>query len=294
MKIQVPGKTFLVGEYAVLNGGPALGLSTAPYFQINLSKSVVSDVHSLSASGRFLKSKEISQFFQIHDEYKERNILGGFGSSTAEYWSALLKYYGVHNLPSIFEILKDFKNLHQNELIKPSGIDLAFQYFGQVTLADSALNFYQSMDWMFHQLDFAIVPTKLKIPTHEHIKNLSSGQLEGLAELSNNVINSFVGCQENDFLANLKIWSDELENRQLTHLNSVHLRRKLEKHKEILLAKPCGALGADVVLVLFKSEDKRKVLSFINEQGLETLATRENLSAGVASQISVLKETYVD
>ena len=40
MKFFVPGKTFLVGEYAVLLGGASLGLATKPYFEFDYLQDV--------------------------------------------------------------------------------------------------------------------------------------------------------------------------------------------------------------------------------------------------------------
>ena len=38
MKLAIPGKTFLVGEYAVLVGGKALGVATEPYFEADFKQ----------------------------------------------------------------------------------------------------------------------------------------------------------------------------------------------------------------------------------------------------------------
>ncbi len=55
MKFFIPGKTFLVGEYAVLLGGAALGLATKPYFELTEADDEKrgNDFHSDSPAGRY-------------------------------------------------------------------------------------------------------------------------------------------------------------------------------------------------------------------------------------------------
>ena len=57
MKFFIPGKTFLVGEYAVLLGGAALGLATKPYFELTETEAdeAADEFHPDSPAGRYLK-----------------------------------------------------------------------------------------------------------------------------------------------------------------------------------------------------------------------------------------------
>jgi mevalonate kinase len=287
MKFYIPGKTFLVGEYSVLLGGAALGLATKPFFELSPNEGLNDEVHPESPAGRYLRHKNKNLKFSLRDHYFEGGILGGFGKSTAEYFAASLPEL-IEEKVDFFEIIKTYKKLHSNLHIPPSGIDLAFQYWGNVTLADSKINFYQSFDWPFVDLDFYIVSTGLKVPTHQHLSQLDLGELTQLPALSEAAIKSFVENNRKAFLVHMAEWVSALERHNLTHFKSLHLTKQLQKSEHIHLAKPCGALGADVLLVLFDSDRAEHVKKEIEKLNLNIRAGREQLVSGLLSQIRSL------
>jgi mevalonate kinase len=272
MKINVPGKTFLVGEYAVLAGGPALGLATRPCFEITYGGSNALSFHPESPAGKYLKDHPTFSI-SMTDPYP-----GGFGRSTAEYLAVLGPR--LHKSPVGFStLLNEYKSLCSG-----SGIDLAFQYFGKVCLADQAIGFYQTFDWHFTSLDFFIVSTGLKVPTHEHLKNLDSAKPLALVPLADHVARLYAQKNEAEFLYQLKQWCETLQSMELTHENSLALIQEL-RDENILLSKPCGALGADVLLVFFSPEKKETVRQLLIEKGLRIQADSFDLSEGVAAQL---------
>lgn len=280
MKFFIPGKTFLVGEYSVLLGGAALGLATRPYFELTYSEGgEVTHFHPGSPAGLYLAKHQAHVSVAINDQYEIQGARGGFGKSTAEYFAAVIPDL-LKNKPNFFNILAEYKSLHSG-----SGIDLAFQYFGQVTLADPTLNFYQNFDWNFPNLDFLIVSTGLKVPTHEHLSKLDLDSLTELVPISNKITNIYAENKEDDFIYHMNLWCEMLNANHLTHLNSVHLKMFLEKKDEIRLVKPCGALGADVVLVFFDKQHEDTVRSYIAQAKLLVQAHSHNLSMGVSTQL---------
>ena len=287
MKFFIPGKTFLVGEYSVLLGGAALGLATKPYFELTLNEGAKEAVHPESPAGRYLSFKNKELKFSLRDHYFESGITGGFGKSTAEYFAALLPEL-IDEKTSFFQFLKTYKDLHSGNRIPPSGIDLAFQFWGNVTLADAKLNFYQSFDWPFEDLDFYIVSTGLKVPTHQHLAQLDLDTLTELPFASEAVIKAFVENNRDEFLFRMANWVSILERHNLTHLNSLHLTKQLQKSEHIQLVKPCGALGADVLLVLFDSERADNVKKDIEKLNLNIRADRDQLATGLSSQLRSL------
>ena len=76
----IPCKTFLVGEYAVLEGGEALGIATGPGFTLS-SKKI--SYHPDSAVSLLLGTTD---FYQV-----DSKAPGGFGKSTAEFIFAYLQ-----------------------------------------------------------------------------------------------------------------------------------------------------------------------------------------------------------
>ena len=304
MKFFVPGKTFLVGEYAVLLGGASLGLATKPYFEFDYLQDVADadldlkrlktekSFHPDSPAGMLVKKHNLKLKFYFKNHYLEQGVLGGFGASTAEYLIALTPLL-LNCKKSFFDILNEYKDLHVAQNVKPSGNDLAFQYFGQVTLADSALNFYQNFDWIFTNLDFCVISTGQKVPTHQHLADLDLTRLQDLPALSHQITKVYAENKPDDFIGLMREWCDKLEEKNLTHLHSLHLRKQLEKNENILLVKPCGALGADVMLVFFKRRDGEAVLQYLNEQKIQVMAGSDELSHGFVSQIRNLGSDYV-
>ena len=272
MKINVPGKTFLVGEYAVLAGGAALGLATKPCFEISYGGDNAMSFHPDSPAGRYLQDHPTFSI-TMSDPYT-----GGFGRSTAEYLAVLGPR--LHKSPVGFStLLQEYKTLSSG-----SGIDLAFQYFGKVCLADQAIGFYQTFDWQFSQLDFVIVSTGLKVPTHEHLKNLDKSSLQPLVPLADHITRLYAQGNEVEFLYQLRLWCEQLKSLHLTHANSLGLIAALSQ-APVKLVKPCGALGADVLLLFFSSEDKPAVLELLAKNNLQVQAGSQDLSEGVAAQL---------
>lgn len=282
MTFHVPGKTYLVGEYAVLAGGAALGLATRPYFKIDYSAPEKTQLHTESPAAKLLKTQGREVDFQIENPYT-----GGFGYSAAEYWAVAIPDI-LKSRPHFSEMLKEYKKNHSG-----SGVDLAFQYFGRVCLADPAVQFYQNFSWHFENLDFAAISTGLKVPTHEHLKELNPEILKSLPAQSEKVIQAFSRNREFEFLAELRKWADQLQNLGLTTDRSVALRAELEKFPSIKLAKPCGALGADVILVFFAKSHKESVRVFLENQQQKVIAFSDHLCAGLQSQLNNSGETHV-
>lgn len=285
MKLEVPGKTYLFGEYSVLLGGAAVGLATQPCFQITYPTQPPVDgggliqFHPESPAGRYLVKYQKSVSASLLDPY----LLGGFGRSTAEYWAAIVP--DLLTTPRDFHsVLAEYKSLHQG-----SGIDLAFQYFGSICLADPAHGFFQTFSWHFENLDFFVLSTGKKIATHEHLKTLDLDSLKELPALSEKMTHVFAENKEFEFLSLMKQWCALLIEHQLIHPESLEMKAQLESFESIKLAKPCGALGADVILVFFAKSQKETVKNFLFQNDFLIQAHSSDLAPGVLAQLEILK-----
>ncbi len=287
MKFEVPGKTYLVGEYSVLLGGSAIGLATNPCFEINYDpnskKNEQVQFHPESPAALYLAQYQKTIRATIKDPY----IQGGFGRSTAEYWSAIVPDLLKKEL-SFNDILTEYKKLHSG-----SGIDLAFQYFGNICLADPLIQFYQTFNWHFENLDFFIISTGKKIATHDHLKNLDLKILKDLPVLSNRITQVFAENKEFEFLSLMKQWCAKLQELGLTHPNSIELRGLLESCDSIKLAKPSGALGADVIIVFFAKSHRETVKNFLFQNNIQMQAHSNDLAIGISSQLDALRAEYL-
>jgi mevalonate kinase len=281
MKYFVPSKTFLTGEYSVLIGGAALGLATEPSFEMSFLQTPTDfQFHEKSPAGRYLIENRKSAKVHLSDPYISKGIKGGFGKSTAEYFAAILPDLIVQK-KTIQQIRNEYLALFKDHKIKPSGIDLVFQYLGNVVLADlKAENFY-STSWKLKDLDFFVVSTGLKMPTHEHLENLNLVELSDLPVKSDQAIDAFLNKTSDEFIFAMTEWVAALRQLNLTHPRAIEFQDKLKKVNHVRLVKPCGALGIDVMLVFFNIENRESVESEFRKNKINIQAGRDQLTEGL-------------
>lgn len=283
LKFSVPGKTFLVGEYAVLAGGSCLGLGTSPSFSI-VPNANGNPFHPESPAGRYLHKKSIENF--AHDFINPYGV-GGFGASTAEF---IFSYYSnpnaVKKLSDIFENYLGLFTNHKEQ--KPSGADLITQLIGGISHIDlsTSVPTFEKLSWDFSDLEFLLFSTGLKVKTHEHLAGLDRRLCADLVNPSLDVIAAFKTNDGQIFTQALSAWSNKLEHMGLTAKPVVELKQLLQQRIPGILVKPCGALGADVIVILCSKTRKKHVLEQIqslNLTGLNFQADSSHLTNGPLS-----------
>jgi hypothetical protein len=199
MTLSVPGKTFLVGEYLALVGGPSLLLSTGPRFSLTVEADERADLHpgpfhSLSPAGKYLTrhQRDLSRFdFKFSDPHLGR---GGLGASSAQ-WVLLHAFRrGLHEAllneqsgsldPASVEwsaLLDEYRNCAwTGEGAAPSGADVVSQITGGITLFDGREFQVRRLTWGFPSLSFTLVRTGEKLATHDHLKRPQAAPHEAL------------------------------------------------------------------------------------------------------------------
>ena len=285
MKLVIPGKTFLVGEYAVLVGGRALGVATEPYFQTDFDDQIMTSVHESSAAGLLLKSIGHTKL-DINSVTNHYGV-GGFGQSTAEFIATWFHNHTIRDndvptfLKNIFNQYRDLFDISPDlQKIKPSGADLITQLMGKITYFDPEVIHSKSLNWVFPELGFDIISTGVKVPTHEHLASLNLEILEPLCDLSENVLSSYLSIDQDQFLSSMSEWSLKLIELNLQHNHSLDLKQLLEKCPDVLLAKPNGALGADTITVFYTEENKNKVREYFNKNNILYVTGLDSLARG--------------
>lgn len=268
----IPCKTFLVGEYAVLEGGEALGLATAPGFTRTSEKMAY---HPESAVARFLQTPE---FFKINS-----TAPGGFGKSTAEFIFAYLE----KNKPAqLAAVLDSYLKLYDsNPAQRPSGADVVIQCLGGVSHVTEDKSASQKITWPFANMGFMLVSTGLKIATHEHLQNLDRTTIKDLPALSKAVIAAFKAGDQKNFFKRLKQWKTALQEKGLTHPQVLSLMQDLQEKiaqttQSEFIIKQCGAFGADVVIIIFEKNQKDDIKNVLKNTGLVIVATESDLIDG--------------
>src|ERR1700722_11537200 len=91
LTLSCASKTFFLGEYSALVGGPAIIVNTAPRFQLHILNNehpqniICRGINAHSPAGKFLKEhwQELQYFgFEFRDPHLGH---GGFGASSAQY-----------------------------------------------------------------------------------------------------------------------------------------------------------------------------------------------------------------
>jgi mevalonate kinase len=285
MKLVIPGKTFLVGEYAVLVGGRALGVATEPYFQTEFDDQHMTSVHENSAAGLLLKSIGLTKM-EINSVVSSYGV-GGFGQSTAEFIATWFHNHTIRDsdvptfLKNIFNQYRDLFDIHPDlQKIKPSGADLITQLMGKITYFDPEVIHSKSLNWAFPEIDFDIISTGVKVATHEHLATLDLKSLEPLCDLSENVLSAYLSINQEQFLDSMNEWSLKLIDLGLQHNHSLDLKQLLEKCPEVMLAKPNGALGADTITVFYKSANKYTVREYLKNNNILYVTGLDGISRG--------------
>jgi mevalonate kinase len=265
LRISVPSKTFLVGEYSALIGGPALVLATTPRFVLSRGTKPFTP-HPESPAGTIWK--ELTEQYEFFDPYFGE---GGFGASGAQFLTAkaILKNFDLKP----HQVLEDYKKIQSG-----SGYDVAAQLMGGVSHIESAKNQYSFLEWPFAEMDFLIFKTGHKLNTHE--SRPENVDYQKLAEQSSKVVQSFVQKDIQSFIEGLVDFRDLLLEQGLVTAATRDLIEEFEMDQDVLMAKGCGAMGADVILVLTSSLKSAAVQERLSKK-LRFVANSKNLSTGL-------------
>jgi mevalonate kinase len=288
MLMSIPSKVSILGEYAIMDGLPALVAAIAPRLTFVSPSFSSYSLHPQSPAGLLLsyaKSQGIPNLgFSRKDTYLQG---GGFGSSTAEFIA-------------LYSLLADslnwaldcrgawecYRYLTQNALVPPSGADLIAQYQGGVsfvTLGDS----FQWEDWgdFLYQAPFLVFSATSqpgrKVLTHDHLKELGSFWYQEKKEhlfhfLEAPLLDGMQALREKRWVRLgqcLDQYAEVLHAHHLESSSAYEDRKVLRALPGVLGVKGVGALLADAVLVLLDPSEQAKaeVLRVAQCRGLELL-----------------------
>ncbi len=292
MILSVPGKTFLLGEYVALDGGPCLLLSTSPRFQFIVHPRVADrgplPFHPLSPAGLYFTRHEEDLKpwqFEFRDPYIGK---GGLGASSAQFAMLYAFHHGwewrsVRDFPWD-SLLKDYRSCAwSGEGLLPSGADVVSQLTGGVTWFDGRSLQVEMLAWPFPAMSFTIIRTGHKVATHEHLK--TGGALAPHSVLRTIVFEArkaFGSGDQARLMEAVNAYSLALRQSGLTATATTDLLDQMRDNHELFwAAKGCGAMGADVILTLHSSDRSAEVVSWAKGRGLDVCASLADLSPGI-------------
>ena len=258
LRLSLPSKTFLLGEYLALTTGPSLLVASQPSFEFTFQVGDMSRViHPQSPAGVWYQknSAEIGPL-QI-DMIDPHRGDGGFGASASQFLAIWLYAQAVQKKSS-FEVdpkmaiqcWNDYRSLF-SENVMPSGADVINQICGGVTVWDPQRQEISRSDWPFADIKLYLFKTSQKIKTHEHLSSLDIKKItqHTLAEIMLKALQSVREKNSGLFLKQTIAYTKELEKTGLQAPEATLLITKISQHPDVLCARGCGALGADVIAV---------------------------------------------
>jgi mevalonate kinase len=287
LKLRIPSKTFLWGEYSALIGGSAGVLTGPPYFEFSLENDLENNFesnfkfktldksinktnlfHPESLAGKLLnkynkKEKDLS--LKFIDPY---NLKGGFGRSTAEYISAMaMAEIDCFDPLSISQAWQEYRTLQGHKKNQPSGYDFIAQAVNTLDADTAELGFKitnikvkdhnpawtVSSDFL-KKIGIMVFKTAKKVKTHEHINDIELERLAPLNSLSQKVSECFQALVVKSFFESLECFDLELKRLNLVHPESEITCAKIKKISHVTYARGCGALNADVIIVFYAAD----------------------------------------
>jgi mevalonate kinase len=324
ISLSVPGKTFLLGEYLALFGGPSLIAATGPAFQLKVKKQKQSLLErneqpaelalpfsAASPAGRFISSRPdlfaacSIRFSDPHDGQ------GGLGASSAQF---ALAYMYAHpefatalvianaerqsqtpdiNWLSLLDIYRQFA--WSGEGTPPSGADVIGQLAGEISWFDGRTRQLQRYSWSFPDLDFTLLRTGMKLATHEHLKSSPSHLNSASQDLLRAAVEGAKTALElNDealFCSSVLHFAAELKAAGLVAEKTAKMIRELERAGFTRAVKGCGAMGADIVLLLHDRADRARVARWARENPIGETFVVSGTSDDLAPGLHLRKST---
>jgi hypothetical protein len=292
VSLSLPSKTFLVGEYAVLANYPCAIIATEPRFRLSVfmlpERNVACVYEGICLKGVLaLLCHEISEKLQgYHFIFNDpHHGQGGFGASSAQY--ALL-YYAYQKLLShevhITECLHQYRTHTKREKIRASGADLIGQLNGKLTLCCPADDYYEApLEWPWPHLNATLFKTSYKIATHEHLSTLSDFPKNTLGQITKTSIEAIKIKDAGAFIKSIQMFSEALSEAALYCDETLRLLEEINRSPFVLAAKGCGALGADVILVLIENKNRAAFREWIQKLPLKYASDVQNLSRGLST-----------
>lgn len=281
LQIQVPGKTFFAGEYLALKGHGALVFLSSPKFSLEVSRGAQAlvGIHPESPAG-LLVAQHQESLQGLRLEFRDAYLgKGGFGASTAQY---LAVYRLLHSEIEIRELLESYyRHSWNGQGQRPSGADLVGQLCGGISFFHKNENEQKSFAWPFAQKELLFFHTGNKVATHEHLRGLGDFDESSLQEAFEDLLRGLDSQSWAAVVLAVQSYRKALADLNFTCPQTLELLKWLDQLPQVEAAKGCGALGADVIVVLSDKKDAEVVRAKARDRGLTLLATSDALASGL-------------
>lgn len=271
-------KTFLIGEYCVLEKGKAIVAVTEPRIDVALElKEDVSQIHTPYSRGPTSDLMKLSnKYFDV--QIRTDNL--GLGTSTAVFLSVLSQIRPDLFVPMVheerekkaFQILEIYLSCESNNLkVRPSGADLLAQYMGLGIWEVDLLNHKISkLNWSYENLAFMLIRTGFKTPTHTHLNHLQTVSFSELKSINNQVIEAYKNKDDASLFEFISDFSNSLDKLELLDTNTKLICDEVIHIDGVKAVKGCGAMGSDSLFLIYNSNKRQNVEQYLTKRNLTT------------------------
>lgn len=284
MKWRIPAKSFLVGEYAAVAGGSAIVLTTAPCFELAIvNDSLMHGIHPESPAGQWWLHHRIPmQGLLWRDPYEGK---GGLGASSAQFIGAYLASCHLLHIKPNLEALLDayYQFAWKGEGLRPSGYDVLSQVQNRCVYINRQNNSMETYNWVFEEVAFLLLHSGQKLATHYHLQQMTlPDSINELSAITEQARRAFEQANPHALVEAVNNYQQTLINCNLVAPHSLQHIQSFRRQEDILAVKGCGALGADVLLLIVPKHVLKSKVSCLIAEGWTILASSDDLYTGRA------------
>ncbi len=285
VEISCPSKTFILGEYGVLDNGPAILFNTSPRFKCRISKSTKNfniDLSKKSPANQWVE-KNPFEFSGASLEWTDPfNGSRGLGFSSAQF--NILYAYSCFVRGDSIEKIQPQKLWRTYREMKfegwlPSGADVISQWVGGVCVFEQDPLSVESLTATLPEIGFFVLKTGERLETHKYLKTLSLPDVSDLKKIAQKGVDGMKSKKESEFIDSVQEYGEALQEKNFVTDKTKKILKKLSGIKEIKACKGCGAMGAETIILLFKIGDKEIVRSHLSD--FDILTDESQLTYGV-------------
>lgn len=279
MRWRIPAKTFLLGEYAAVAGASAIVLTTTPCFELTITDDgLLHGIHPNSPAGQWwMHHRLLGPGLLWRDPYEGK---GGLGASSAQFIATYLATCHLLRLmPSSKSLLSAYyESAWSGEGLRPSGYDVIAQTQNRCVYINRQQDHMHSYDWNFEDIAFLLLHSGQKLETHYHLQRLSlPSSVNYLSRLSEQGKEAFEKRDSEALVEAVNNYQLELTKLNLVAPHSLQYIKALKEQSDVMAAKGCGAMGADVLLLIVPRDALKAKIRNLIAEGWNILATSDDV-----------------
>ena len=183
---------------------------------------------------------------------------------------------------NVHELLEEYQQVAwDGNGFAPSGVDVISQLHGSLSYFHRNETRLKTFEWEFPKLGFCLLHTGHKLPTHTHLNELPAFYDQDLRTIVNDADTALQSKNADTIINCVNNYADVLRDQNLVCDNTLQLLKTISSRPEVLAAKGCGAMGADVILVLLPKKEHSTFSDWVSTQSLTIIARESEMSDGI-------------